>query len=115
MVDIKIKDKEALFNAAYLKKINISSVELLLRHNNVFLTDTYLPYSIFLAQPLLCKPYQLGPNNFGPEASARELLVPDLGSLVGDVFLSFVTFPSEPVYVYWIRASTYGVSLAIDS
>ena len=42
----KDKDKEALFNVAYLKQINISSVELLLRHN-IFLTDAYLPYSIF--------------------------------------------------------------------
>ena len=37
---------------------NISSVELLLRHNNIFLTDTYLPCSIFLAQPLLCERQQ---------------------------------------------------------
>ena len=50
-MDKKDKYKEALFNVAYLKKKNVSSVELLLRHNNIFLTVTAL-CSIFLAQPL---------------------------------------------------------------
>ena len=40
------------------EKNNIGSVELVLRHNNIFLTDTCLPYSIFLAQPILCERQQ---------------------------------------------------------
>ena len=41
-----------------------------MRHNNIFLADTYLPYSIFPAQPLFMR------------ASAWELLVPFFTPLV---------------------------------
>ena len=55
--NLRVKDKEALFNVAYNVSDNISS-QAILRHSN-YVLNTYLPYSIFLAQPLLCK-RQLG-------------------------------------------------------
>ena len=57
VVFVKDKDKEALFNVAYNVTDNISS-QLFCDITNISLTDTYLPYSIFLAQPLLCERQQ---------------------------------------------------------
>ena len=52
------KEEEALFNVAYLNKQH-KLCRAFIRHN-IFLTDTvtYVPYSIFLAQPLLCERQQ---------------------------------------------------------
>ena len=46
----KLKDKEALFNVAYLKQDNISSVELLLGHNNTLndFKNAKMKFIIFL-------------------------------------------------------------------
>ena len=52
--EAKDKDKEALFNVAYNEQTTITH-ELFCDITIISLTDTYLPYFIFLAQPLLCE------------------------------------------------------------
>ena len=57
MIKDKDKDKEALFNVAYNEQTTLAH-KLFCDITIISLTDTYLPYSIFLAQPLLCERQQ---------------------------------------------------------
>ena len=50
-------DEEALFNIAYNEQTTLAH-ELFCDITIISLTDTHLPYFIFLAQPLLCERQQ---------------------------------------------------------
>ena len=54
---VKIKIKKLYLKSLILNKQN-KLCRALLQDNNILLTDTYLPYSFSLAQPILCERQQ---------------------------------------------------------